>query len=90
LSACAAKRALWVPGTDHAAIATQVKVEQLLMKEGFKDPRKELGREKFLERVIAFADDSANTIRTQVKKMGSSVVIGHAKPIPLMMSAMRR
>lgn len=66
------KKALWVPGTDHAAIATQVKVEQLLMKEGFKDPRKELGREKFLERVIAFADDSANTIRTQVKKMGSS------------------
>ncbi len=66
------KKTLWVPGTDHAAIATQVKVEQLLMKEGFKDPRKELGREKFLERVIAFADDSANTIRTQVKKMGSS------------------
>ncbi|MCA9384444.1 MAG: valine--tRNA ligase [Candidatus Magasanikbacteria bacterium] len=66
------KKTLWVPGTDHAAIATQVKVEQLLMKEGFKDPRKELGREKFLERVVAFADDSANTIRTQVKKMGSS------------------
>src|SRR6516164_7276035 len=45
------KKALWVPGTDHAAIATQVKVEQLLMQEGMKDPRKELGREKFLERV---------------------------------------
>src|SRR5512133_3701560 len=42
------KRALWIPGTDHAAIATQVKVEQILMKEGMKDPRKELGREKLL------------------------------------------
>lgn len=66
------KKTLWIPGTDHAAIATQVKVEQLLIKEGFKDPRKELGREKFLERVIAFAEESASTIRTQVKKMGSS------------------
>ena len=66
------KKTLWIPGTDHAAIATQVKVEQLLMKEGMKDPRKELGREKFLERVVQFADDSANTIRKQVRKMGSS------------------
>ncbi|MFA5130131.1 MAG: valine--tRNA ligase [Patescibacteria group bacterium] len=66
------KKTLWIPGTDHAAIATQVKVEQLLMKEGMKDPRKELGREKFLERVMQFADDSANTIRKQVRKMGSS------------------
>lgn len=66
------KRALWIPGTDHAAIATQVKVEQLLMKEGMKDPRKELGREKLLEKVHEFADNSANTIRNQVRKMGSS------------------
>jgi valyl-tRNA synthetase len=34
------KRTLWVPGTDHAAISTQVKVEQLLIKEGMKDPRR--------------------------------------------------
>ena len=66
------EKSLWIPGTDHAAIATQVKVEQLLIKEGMKDPRKELGREKFLERVVSFADDSANTIRNQVRKMGSS------------------
>ena len=49
------KRALWIPGTDHAAIATQVKVEQLLIEKGMKDPRKELGREVFLEKVREFA-----------------------------------
>lgn len=66
------KRAWWIPGTDHAAIATQVKVEQLLMKQGMKNPREELGREKFLEEVVKFAEESATTIRTQVRKMGSS------------------
>lgn len=66
------KKALWVPGTDHAAIATQVRVEKLLMKEGFKDPRKELGREKFLERVVSFAEESGRTINHQIRKMGSS------------------
>ncbi len=66
------RKALWIPGTDHAAIATQVKVEQLLMKQGMKDPRRELGREAFLEEVVKFAEGSANTIRHQVRKMGSS------------------
>lgn len=66
------KKALWIPGTDHAAIATQVKVEQKLIAEGMKDPRKELGREKFLEKVVEFAEGSATTIRNQVRKMGSS------------------
>lgn len=66
------KRAWWIPGTDHAAIATQVKVEQLLINEGMKNPREELGREKFLERVVEFAENSAQTIRTQIRKMGSS------------------
>lgn len=66
------KKAVWIPGTDHAAIATQVKVEQLLVKEGMKDPRRELGREKFLERVVAFAEESGRTINKQVRKMGSS------------------
>jgi valyl-tRNA synthetase len=66
------KRTLWIPGTDHAAIATQVKVEQILIKEGYKDPRKELGREAFLERVIDFADKSRDTIVNQARKMGSS------------------
>ncbi len=66
------KKTVWIPGTDHAAIATQVKVEQLLIKQGMKDPRRELGREKFLERVVEYADSSAETIRLQVRKMGSS------------------
>jgi len=66
------KKTLWVPGTDHAAIATQVKVEQLLIKEGMNDPRKELGREKFLERVVQFAAESRERINEQVRKMGSS------------------
>jgi valyl-tRNA synthetase len=67
------KRALWIPGTDHAAIATQVKVEQMLIKEGMKDPRKELGRENFLEKVREFADASAARINEQMRKMGSSL-----------------
>jgi valyl-tRNA synthetase len=66
------RKTLWVPGSDHAAIATQVKVEQLLIKEGIKDPRRELGREKFLERVVAFAEQSKETINMQVRKMGAS------------------
>jgi len=66
------KKALWIPGTDHAAIATQVKVEQLLIKEGYKDPRKELGREAFLKRVVEFADQSRDIIVKQARKMGSS------------------
>jgi len=66
------KKTLWIPGTDHAAIATQVKVEQMLMKEGIKNPREELGREKFLEKVVAFAEESSKTINKQVRKMGSS------------------
>ena len=67
------KKALWIPGTDHAAIATQTKVEKLLMQEGMKDPRSELGREKFLERVRAYAVESHDTIVGQCKKMGSSL-----------------
>ena len=66
------KRALWIPGTDHAAIATQVKVEQELIKKGMKNPREELGREKLLKEVVKFADESAKTIRSQIRKMGSS------------------
>jgi len=66
------KRALWVPGTDHAAIATQVKVEQLLIEQGMKHPRAELGRDKFLERVVAFAEESKETINRQIRRMGAS------------------
>ncbi|MBP9747862.1 class I tRNA ligase family protein, partial [Patescibacteria group bacterium] len=65
-------RVFWVPGSDHAAIATQVKVEQLLKEKGYKDPRRELGRETFLEEVRAFAQTSRDTIVRQVEAMGSS------------------
>jgi len=67
------KRALWVPGTDHAAIATQTKVEKLLMKDGIEDPRRTLGREEFLNRVKKYASESHDTIVHQVKKMGASL-----------------
>lgn len=66
------KRTLWVPGTDHASIATQTKVEKLIQKEE-KKTRHDLGREDFLKRVESFVEDSRNTIRQQLRKMGSSL-----------------
>ncbi|MBI5912882.1 valine--tRNA ligase [Candidatus Azambacteria bacterium] len=66
------KRTLWLPGTDHAAIATQSKVEEILSKKE-KTTRHALGREAFLKRVNEFAQESHDTIVSQVKKMGSSV-----------------
>lgn len=65
------KKTLWIPGTDHAAIATQSKVEKLLEKEKIR--KHDLGREEFLKRVDDFAKESHDTIVNQVKKMGSSV-----------------
>lgn len=65
------KKTLWIPGTDHAAIATQSKVEKILEKEGVR--KNDLGREEFLKRVNAFAQDSHDTIVSQCKKMGSSL-----------------
>ena len=65
------KRTLWIPGTDHAAIATQSMVEKILQKEGVR--KHDLGREKFLERVNKYAQDSHDTIEKQIKKMGGSV-----------------
>jgi len=64
------KKALWLPGTDHAAIATQTAVEKILKKEG--KTRHNLGREKFLERVEDYVENSRNTIKNQIRKMGSS------------------
>lgn len=66
------KRTLWLPGTDHAAIATQSKVEKLIEKEEGKR-KTDLGREEFLKRVNKFAKDSHDTIITQTKKMGASL-----------------
>ncbi len=66
------KEALWVPGTDHAAIATESLVIRNLQKGGMADPRKQLGREKLLAEIAAFVENSRDTIRGQVRKMGSS------------------
>ncbi len=65
------KKTLWIPGTDHAAIATQTKVEKLLLKDGKR--KHDLGREAFLAEVNAFAQESHDTITTQIKAMGASV-----------------
>ncbi len=66
------KKTLWVPGTDHAAIATQSKVEKLLEKEEGKR-KQDLGREAFLKRVEQFAQESHDTIVGQLRLMGSSL-----------------
>ena len=66
------KRTLWIPGTDHAAIATQSKVEKDISKNEGKN-RHDLGREEFLKRVRAFAQESHDTIVHQVKRMGASL-----------------
>ncbi len=65
-------RTLWVPGTDHAAIATQEKVEKNLWNQE-KLTRQDLGREIFLKRVEEFAQDSHDTIVHQCKRMGTSM-----------------
>ncbi|OGH82406.1 MAG: valine--tRNA ligase [Candidatus Magasanikbacteria bacterium RIFOXYB1_FULL_40_15] len=65
-------RTLWVPGTDHAAIATQSKVEKIILKEE-KKTRHDLGREELLKRVNKFAQESHDTIVHQTKKMGASL-----------------
>ena len=65
------KKTLWLPGTDHAAIATQSKVEKELSKQNIN--KKDLGRDEFLKRVGLFARESHDTIVDQIKKMGSSV-----------------
>lgn len=66
------KKAMIVPGTDHAAVATQAKVEKLLVKEGIKNPRQEFGREKLLEKIREYAEESKATILKQIRKMGAS------------------
>ncbi len=65
-------KTLWLPGTDHAAIATQSKVEKELEKKE-KMRRHDLGREEFLKRVDSFAQASHDTIVNQVRKMGASI-----------------
>jgi len=62
--------ALWLPGEDHASIATEVKVANELAKQGF--DKKEMGREAFLEKVWEWSDEYRARIRNQVKKLGVS------------------
>lgn len=67
------KRVLLLPGTDHAAVATQARVEKNLIESGkYKNPREELGREKLLEIIREFAENSKKIILSQIKKMGTS------------------
>ncbi|MDD4899815.1 MAG: valine--tRNA ligase, partial [Candidatus Omnitrophica bacterium] len=61
---------LWMPGTDHAGIATQNVVEKAIAKEGLK--RQDLGREKFIERVWQWRQQYGSTIIRQLKKLGAS------------------
>ncbi len=63
---------LWLPGTDHAAIATQSVVEKQLQKKGIKNPRQKLGREKLIAEIKKFVLESQSTIRNQIRKMGAS------------------
>lgn len=66
------RRTLWIPGTDHAAIATQEKVERKLWDEE-KKTRHDFGREEFLRQVEIFARDSHDKIVNQARKMGASL-----------------
>ena len=64
------KRTLWLPGTDHASIATEAKVTQMLKKEGI--DKKEIGREEFLKHAWQWKEKYGNTILTQLKRLGAS------------------
>ena len=65
------RKVLWVPGTDHAGIATQNVVERSLAAEG--KSREELGRDKFVERVWEWREDYGGRILNQIRRMGASV-----------------
>ncbi len=62
--------ALWLPGTDHAGISTQIMVEKMIVKEGLN--RHKLGRQKFLERVWQWKSEYGDIITKQIRKMGAS------------------
>ena len=62
---------LWLPGMDHAGIATQMVVERQLGAQGVS--RHDLGREKFLEKVWQWKEESGGTITRQIRRLGSSV-----------------
>ena len=62
--------ALWVPGTDHAAISTEVKIVNKMREEGL--TKEDIGREGFLKRAWAWKEEYGSTILNQLKKLGSS------------------
>ena len=64
-------RVLWVPGTDHAGIATQMVIEKQLLKQGI--DRRSLGREKFIERVWEWKREAKDTIQSQLRRLGCSL-----------------
>jgi valyl-tRNA synthetase len=64
-------RVVWVPGTDHAGIATQMVIERQLAKQGI--DRRTLGREKFIERVWAWKRETKDTIQSQLRQLGCSL-----------------
>ena len=68
---------LWVPGTDHAGIATQNVVERQLQKEGLR--RQDLGREKFVERTWKVKEKHHDIIKSQLEKMGCSCDWDHER-----------
>src|SRR5262249_53458325 len=65
------KAALWLPGTDHAGIATQMVVERQLAAEGNID-RRAMGRDAFVERVWKWKGESGGTITRQLRRLGAS------------------
>ena len=65
------RRVLWVPGTDHAGIATQLVLENQLAREG--TDRRTLGRERFIERVWAWKREAKDTIQSQMRRLGCSL-----------------
>ena len=64
------KAALWLPGTDHAGIATQLQVEKMLLEEG--TSRQEIGREEFLKRTWEWKDEKGGAIQNQLRRLGAS------------------
>ncbi len=71
------KNVLWIPGTDHAGIATQNAVERHLAKEGLS--RHDLGREAFIQRVWSWREEYGSRILQQIQKLGASVDWSHER-----------
>jgi valyl-tRNA synthetase len=66
------KAALWLPGTDHAGIATQMVVERMLAESGKNEDRRTMGRDAFVERVWEWKAESGGTISRQLRRLGAS------------------